>query len=39
MSLLCKEIDSQDSPIGYISLRRRRIPALGDRDIYEVKLG
>ena len=39
MSLLFKEIDSQASPIGEISLRRRRIPALGDRDIYEVKLG
>lgn len=39
MSLLFKEIDSQESPIGEISLRRRRIPALGDRDIYEVKLG
>nr|WP_221192018.1 spermidine synthase [Microbulbifer rhizosphaerae] len=25
--------------MGEISLRRRRIPALGDRDIYEVKLG
>jgi spermidine synthase len=34
-----EEIDNQDSPIGEISLRRRRIPALGDRDIYEVKLG
>ncbi|WP_022964002.1 spermidine synthase [Halopseudomonas pelagia] len=39
MGLLFKEIDSQPSPIGEISLRRRRIPALGDRDIYEVKLG
>ena len=34
-----KEIDSQSSPIGEISLRKRRIPAFGDRDIYEVKLG
>lgn len=34
-----KEIDSQPSPLGEISLRRRRIPVLGDRDIYEVKLG
>lgn len=25
--------------MGEISLRRRRIPALGDRDIYEIKLG
>lgn len=39
MSLLFEEIDSQDSPLGEISLRRRRIPAFGDRDIYEVKLG
>jgi len=34
-----EEIDSQASPIGEISLRKRRIPAFGDRDIYEVKLG
>ncbi|HDZ56137.1 MAG TPA: spermidine synthase [Pseudomonas xinjiangensis] len=39
MGLLFEEIDSQPSAIGEISLRRRRIPALGDRDIYEVKLG
>ncbi|CAA0103995.1 Uncharacterised protein [Zhongshania aliphaticivorans] len=39
MSLLFEEIDSQDSPLGEISLRRRRMPAFGDRDIYEVKLG
>lgn len=39
MSLLFEEIDSQTSPLGEISLRRRRIPAFGDRDIYEVKLG
>ncbi|MBB5211218.1 spermidine synthase [Microbulbifer hydrolyticus] len=39
MALLFEEIDSQSSPLGEISLRRRRIPALGDRDIYEVKLG
>jgi len=39
MSLLFKEIDSQPSPLGEISLRRRRLPVLGDRDIYEVKLG
>lgn len=34
-----KEIDSQASLLGEISLRKRRIPAFGDRDIYEVKLG
>ncbi len=39
MSLMFEEIDSQDSALGEISLRRRRIPALGERDIYEVKLG
>ncbi|WP_372758156.1 spermidine synthase [Litorivivens sp.] len=39
MSLLFEEIDSQPSPLGEISLRRRRIPAFGERDIYEVKLG
>lgn len=39
MSRLFEEIDSQASPLGQISLRRRTIPALGNRDIYEVKLG
>lgn len=39
MSLMFEEIDSQTTPIGEISLRRRRLPAFGDRDIYEVKLG
>ncbi|MFI8621166.1 spermidine synthase [Marinomonas sp. NPDC078689] len=34
-----EELDCQDSPLGEISLRRRQIPAFGDRDIYEVKLG
>ncbi|MBU2965324.1 spermidine synthase [Amphritea sp. 2_MG-2023] len=36
---LFEEIDSQASPLGQISLRRRRMPAFGDREIYEVKLG
>lgn len=39
MGRLFAQIDSQPSDIGEITLRRRRIPALGDRDIYEVKLG
>lgn len=39
MGLLFEQIDSQSSDIGEITLRRRRIPALGDQDIYEVKLG
>lgn len=39
MAHLYEEIDSRPSSLGEISLRRRRIPALGERDIYEVKLG
>lgn len=39
MGLLFEQIDSQPSVIGEITLRRRRIPTIGDRDIYEVKLG
>lgn len=39
MGRLFEQIDSQPSEIGEITLRRRRIPALGDRDIFEVKLG
>ncbi|MGQ9427641.1 spermidine synthase [Gilvimarinus sp. F26214L] len=38
MGRLFEEIDAQITPLGEISLRRRRIPAVGDRDIYEVKL-
>ncbi|WP_370980981.1 spermidine synthase [Agaribacterium sp. ZY112] len=36
---LFEEIDSQASPLGEISLRKRKMPVFGDRDIYEVKLG
>ncbi len=39
MPPLFEEIDSQPSPLGEISLRRRQMPAFGDRGIYEVKLG
>jgi spermidine synthase len=39
MARLFAELDSQASVLGEISLRRRRIPALGPEDIYEVKLG
>lgn len=39
MAALFEEIDSRASALGEISLRRRRIPAFGNRDIYEVKLG
>lgn len=34
-----QQLDRQPSAIGDISLRRRRFPATGERDIYEVKLG
>ncbi|REG86628.1 spermidine synthase [Marinomonas pollencensis] len=39
MPSLFEELDSQDSLLGEISLRKRKIPAFGDREIYEVKLG
>jgi spermidine synthase len=39
MPRLFEEIDFQPTHLGDLSLRRRRIPALGERDIYEVKLG
>ncbi|MEX1057118.1 MAG: spermidine synthase [Natronospirillum sp.] len=39
MSLSFEHIDHQFTPIGQISLRRRRYPATGDLDVYEVKLG
>ncbi|WP_111641346.1 polyamine aminopropyltransferase [Marinimicrobium alkaliphilum] len=39
MAKLFEELDSRDTPIGEISLRRRVIPALGATPIYEVKLG
>jgi spermidine synthase len=39
MGLMFEQIDSQPSALGEITLRRRRIPALGERDIFEVKLG
>lgn len=38
MSPLFEEVDWQDTPIGEVSLRRRRDPAL-DTDVFEVKLG
>lgn len=38
MGLRFEEIDWQPTPIGEISLRRRRHPVSGD-DVYEVKLG
>ncbi|MBC9724186.1 spermidine synthase [Streptomyces sp. TRM68367] len=38
MSLRFEEIDWRPTPLGDISLRRRRYPSSGD-DVYEVKLG
>ena len=38
MSALFEELDCQPTPMGEISLRRRRILSL-DRDVFEVKLG
>jgi len=38
MSLLFEELDYRPTPIGALSLRRRREPALG-ADVYEIKLG
>ena len=34
-----KEIDSQDTPLGIISLRLRTEPRLNNKELYEVKLG
>ncbi|MGH8048711.1 MAG: spermidine synthase [Chthoniobacterales bacterium] len=39
MSLNFEELDFRPTPLGDVSLRRRRIPLLGDLDIFEVKLG
>ncbi|UTA47690.1 spermidine synthase [Simiduia sp. 21SJ11W-1] len=39
MPPLFEEIDSQPSPLGEISLRKRVIPVLGPEPIWEVKLG
>jgi spermidine synthase len=39
MSILYEELDFRTTPIGELMLRRRRMPELGECDIYEVKLG
>jgi spermidine synthase len=39
MSHNFEELDFRPTPLGDVSLRRRRIPMLGDLDIFEVKLG
>ena len=37
--MIFEELDFNSTPIGDLVLRRRRIPKLGDIDVYEVKLG
>ena len=37
--MIFEEIDFQKTPIGELVLRRRRIPGVGELDVYEVKLG
>ena len=37
--MIFEELDFNSTPIGDLVLRRRRIPKLGDVDVYEVKLG
>jgi len=39
MSIHFEELDYCQTPLGELTLRRRRIPALGDREVFEVKLG
>jgi len=39
MSLNYEELDFQETPLGDLMLRRRRLLQLGGLDIYEVKLG
>jgi spermidine synthase len=39
MGILYEELDFRPTPIGDLMLRRRRMPELGECDIYEVKLG
>ena len=39
MSRDFEELDYRKTPLGELILRRRRIPTLGDLDVFEVKLG
>ena len=39
MSALFEELDYRKTPLGELSLRRRRMLSLGGIDVYEVKLG
>src|SRR4051812_19088867 len=38
MGKMFEELDYQRTPLGELTLRRRRVPGFGDEDIYEVKL-
>ena len=37
--MIFEELDFRSTPLGDVVLRRRRIPRLGELDVYEVKLG
>jgi spermidine synthase len=39
MSKIFEELDYQQTPLGELTLRRKRIAMLGDLDVYEVHLG
>ncbi|NBV32666.1 MAG: hypothetical protein EBR81_02380 [Proteobacteria bacterium] len=39
MSKAFEELDFQKTPLGDLILRRRQVPSLGNREVYEVKLG
>lgn len=39
MAKMFEELDYQRTPLGELSLRRRLVPMLGNREVYEVKLG
>jgi spermidine synthase len=39
MSINFEELDYRQTHLGELILRRRRVPALGDTEVYEVKLG
>ena len=39
MSRNFEELDYQETPLGGVSLRRRRMLSLGGQEVYEVQLG
>ena len=39
MSAFFAELDFRQTPLGELTLRRRRVAALDNLDVYEVKLG